>query len=866
MKKKLLTGIIAALGLSLGVASCGDESSSIRTGDQTGHIRPTVQIDGKIITAAGSPESRANEDVHVTISEIKLKLTSADGSFAQEWESVDEFDKEAEFKVGDYTLEAYYGSEKDEGYSKPHFHGQQALTVRYDQTTDVALSATMKNSRVKVRYTDAFKDYMTAYQAQIVSSTGLVIDMPGNETSPAYVRPGTVTVNLNFTRHDGKNLAIEVAQFEAKERTEHVVTIDIAGGDAGSDATLTINFSDAIDTVTREINLSDELFDAPAPELTPEGWTAGYEFPHIENTAAPAQVKANILARGGIKSVILHTESSSLDALGWPQEIDLATASAAEQTLLTSLGLKALGVWKNPAQMAVVDFTDVFPNLGVGLGLEESIHTFSLQVKDQLGKISDVLQFSVKSSLGQIEIIWANAVIGRNVINAEVTYNGTKDLADATFTKRNLLGAWDNLIPSNIQPVDGMPGTYTLSLTAPNAIEASLTLRALFGSSYSDLDFEIFTPPFELIASPNDTFAKYAIVTVNCVDADAALVAGNLTFTRNGQPYDRYVRDGADIKFINLKPNTKYTFGASSANQSASTELTTEVDEHLPGCDPHDDDPDVEHSVGFGTWSSVKKGDYQYLWSTPGWATLNELTTSEPGSGSSSGINCNGAAYKATSGTIPANGRSTQSTAGGGGIGTKKNADGHTTGVAKISNLKNEHSGENAALIRTVAWGQGNSAHAGSQDNQGFGTGFHNPTPGQLYLGSYNNGPQYGVAFRSRPSALEFYYKYITVTSANGDYGTVEVTVYDADGVAIATGSAQLNELSAYRTKPETIALEYERGAAKAAKLSIIFKSSGNSDALAKNLKFWHTPGGKNISGGEYVGSELYIDDVRLIY
>ena len=59
---------------------------------------------------------------------------------------------------------------------------------------------------------------------------------------------------------------------------------------------------------------------------------------------------------------------------------------------------------------------------------------------------------------------------------------------------------------------------------------------------------------------------------------------------------------------------------------------------------------------------------------------------------------------------------------------------------------------------------------------------------------------------------------------------------------------------------------EYAPGTNKAVKISIKFKSSGNEAAKAHDMNYWTTPGGNNTSGGEYVGSELYIDDVKLIY
>jgi len=267
---------------------------------------------------------------------------------------------------------------------------------------------------------------------------------------------------------------------------------------------------------------------------------------------------------------------------------------------------------------------------------------------------------------------------------------------------------------------------------------------------------------------------------------------------------------------------------------------------------------------GFEDWSTEKKGDYQYLWLLGGgaWNTLNALTCSQSGSGSGSGLNTGGCAYKATSGTIPANSRNTTSMDGGGLWGTSKSGDGNTVGDANLHNDK-QHSGSNAALIRTIGWGSNNKASA-LASGQHFGT-CDNQTPGELFLGSIDGtNPVYGAAFASRPTSLSFFYHYDVVTAGNGDYGTVEVKVLAADGTEIFSATQRLTEVANY--SEVIIPFSYNVDA-KAAKLSLIFKSSANSDIYtSQSTSNWRCPGVKNVSGGEYIGSELYIDDITLNY
>lgn len=142
-----------------------------------------------------------------------------------------------------------------------------------------------------------------------------------------------------------------------------------------------------------------------------------------------------------------------------------------------------------------------------------------------------------------------------------------------------------------------------------------------------------------------------------------------------------------------------------------------------------------------------------------------------------------------------------------------------------------------------------------------FGTEVNNMTPGELKLEDYT--------FGSRPSALSFYYHYDVVKAGNGDFGTVEIEVLDQDGQTIASGNANITEpesdkLGQYQEM--RLNLKYDIHSQKASKISIKFVSSVNPAALKKDKDFWNLPGYNNLSGGEYVGSELYVDDITLIY
>ena len=233
------------------------------------------------------------------------------------------------------------------------------------------------------------------------------------------------------------------------------------------------------------------------------------------------------------------------------------------------------------------------------------------------------------------------------------------------------------------------------------------------------------------------------------------------------------------------------------------------------------------------------------------WGTKNELTCS--GGNSSAPYS-----YNKTSGTIPANSRSRYSHGDGGNFLSNK-SEGHTDGQAEIWNDR-QNTGKNAALIRTVGWCNGASGNTASS----AGRTCNNKTPGELYLGTYVGDETTGYPMSSRPSGVSFYYHYDVKSPQNGDYGTVYVEVLDADDKPIASGKKELTECPAY--KPESVPLTYTYNANKAKTIKVVFKSSENPSALELNKNFWDYPKDTNLSGGEYVGSELYIDDIELIY
>lgn len=90
----------------------------------------------------------------------------------------------------------------------------------------------------------------------------------------------------------------------------------------------------------------------------------------------------------------LTTASASLVKKGWPESVDLAKCDQATQDKLKELGLNVLGLWKNPDEMAVIDFTNVLSAIPYEEGADNT-SVFTVNVTDLYNKTCEPVTFKV---------------------------------------------------------------------------------------------------------------------------------------------------------------------------------------------------------------------------------------------------------------------------------------------------------------------------------------------------------------------------------------------------------------------------------------------------------------------------------------
>ena len=833
MKKPLFLGFLCS-ALLLGLSACSDGDTPGVKG--YGKISPTVDIDGNVKSSRSRVEAG-----DITVNDLSVKLTSADGSYSNTWASVAEFPTDQSFKVGEYNFEVFYGDEYSEGFEKPYFHGSQTIEVNENLTTPVSLTAELANTMVTIQYTDNFRNYMSSWSAQLHSNGGNYIDYVSSETRPAYLRPGDVEIYVDYTKQNGKSYRFLAATFPAAAKTHYTVTIDL-NQDAGA-AFITVIFDESTVEEPVTINL-DDIENAPAPVVTYSGFNPEEVMTVVPGYLQGQAPKFSIVAQGGLKAVKMTTISATLLAQGWPAEVDLCNCDAATQQRLTNLGFAGRGLFKNPDKMATIDLTGMIEKIAVVSG--DNTTAITLVVEDKMTKASEPITLTINTEELHLELANAQTLIqGDNELTIDLLYNGGDPTGVVDIQYFNDRATWSTMPvvytaqTSNSRAVSPI-NRYTAVVTTPDA-NSDLKIRAIIGAGTSstvtsadvaiDRETAVVTPA----VSEGGAYATKAIVNCSASTSQGAVTGAQLESLLAGSTVYLSSDGGANFSRANatynagqqsytitgLNPSVSYqvkvSTGTGSVAELPAASFSTEAAAQLPNgnCDGATSVPNSGRN-----WENVAFPN--------GWGTNNPMTTSQ-------GSNY---AYCRISGTIA----SSDAVSG------------------------------SAVLLRTIGWGSGNTASGSVSsgvmkyaDAGLYHLGSSRSARPEGYTGvsgSLNTDDlDCGIAFTSRPSALTFKYKYTPKNAA--DKGQAYIWVKDASGNIIAEGVAELTSASSYTTA--TINLSYSAHV-KAAKIYVRFLSTCVPDALTKSGDWFTPPPFANLSNGKYLGSQLLIDDIVLTY
>lgn len=855
----ILSRLLCFCCLFVGLYSCQEEDNTILN---TGKLSFQMGVD---TTLVGSSSTRASNILELSgfdDPDSYKVVISQDSGVVAEYARFDKMPAEIELEAGAYSVEVSKGTKTAAAFNSPYFSGKQDFTIVKDMTTPVEVMASMENSRVTVDFSD---DFLETYEDYTLSFMTNKMTLPlvyeKGEYRPMYFQAdasGTkLTIGMELVNVYGKDVqytattTIKQKQWtkltvRTDEKGLNGVAIDVVLNDETKETVyVNIGIPDFMEQLKGAPHVTCETFQWTGNEVQETPFDLGLK--DVGNVLdAPTLV--SVLAGGKIAEMKLSLSQDNKTVFNY----DLANLSEDQQATLKNeykLDVNSADI-KDKLQYSF----DMQPLLNALKGTTaESEYLVTLSVKDALPNPNT----TVRSLKGTLNKVGAPSI--------------TTELSDMSFEEESYVGGEVNVefsAPAGIKLVQlNISELISEDITAGSSISnieyvsgsnqilfkpewfnslkygtymVTINIEDLYGQTASkSFNIEVKAPAFEwaMAKDEGDVFAKYAFLRVKAKDAS------KVKFYQNGKEIvsnlkllGRNVETGV-VSFVwkELEPGTKYENitakydGRFELKTSFTTENAEKENDYLEGIGqlenwsvgPDGMEGNKQTITTAGRYSSKPYRSWE-RWSVWAWGTLNEKTTQYGETKSSSIVIASGGyewtRYVANSGTIRTEG----------------------------------FNGGYAALIRTVGWGAGNTA-GGSYSI------INEITPGELYLGTYENGAKYGIPFSSRPRGFKFKFKYEV---KNTDKFIAQIVLLNNDGQEIAL--AELDESKKVLTQEweNATVLIPEYKDKHVASMYIRFVS-GTSSSRDDIITFAPAT---NLSNGENIGSQLYIDDVELIY
>lgn len=827
------------IALAIGFSSCSQD----RLTDSSRGGRLALSVNSNADVATPTTKSEESEQLP-NVGEFKLELYEG-GNLLNSWDRFDQFEQNALFPKGSYSMKASLGMLEQEGFESPYFEGSENFLIQTGELTQVTITARLANTKATIEYSEAFKKYFSEYSAKVSSPSSGDITFTSDESRAAYFKPSQLSVNLDVKNQQGTSSTIKAATVENTLAQHHYrFRFDV---DAGS-STLKVTFDTSTAEESVEIDVSQEAMGAPAPTITNKGFADGTAIEVYEGSAhTEANLESYINARSGLTACILKTNSSFLLSQGWPAAIDLMSATAQEWTLLKSFGLDARGLSGVVENIAMVDFKGVVPNLMVESGSDE--HSFTIEAVDRYSKSSTTTltihtidnEFSILEPTQSVTVGSMSTTLACHLLGADFNLKAQALLNDE----------WKEI---SFNLLSSESGTHQLELDFPSLITPSTMVRLIAGAKQQEIKLPVFIPEFDLkVNSELDVYAGHADLQLYCDDATA------MNYFKQAAIYAEYAPLGSD-EWVRAEQSKVGEFIRLSLPQDSQQENSYQirsilVDGELQHSGINNYEVTTERATqlpnsSFEQWYEtmvwrktifLSGGEYVYAFYPSAnadntfWASYNDKTTQPRGDASWF--------YCAYPGMVPT-------------AKTSFTAANHLNRFDGKSLNIDAHSGDNAMEIATVGWGKNNwtNSNASAEYKQ----------PGLLYIGSYNRSSQqesHGAPFASRPRSLEFHYKFY---SYNQESAKATVIVENAEREEIGRGELSINASIDSYTKADVV-INYSR-ASKASFIRVEFLSTDSETPQTKAIQ--GSKGALNAGYGDsrHIGSILTVDDVTLTY
>lgn len=845
--KYLIYGAICATSILSG-ASCSVDTTEERTGSAL--LVPSVSIDPSVITVNGV-SSLTGITPLPSPADMSLRLTAGDGLYSKTWATLAEYPLREPYRPGAYRMEAFYGDIDSEGFDSPYIYGSANISLVSGGTLETEVTCSLANTALHIDFTPEFTGYFSDASAILHSAGGGYICYPTAETRYAFVRPGQITLNLDITMPDGRHASFMAAKID-RALAGHLYNATISLNAAAADSPeITVSFDELSQADDVVIRLTPEFLASKAPEVEAVGFRSD-EPVTFDEGSRPAEAVSFCISGADASSLLLSTNAPSLEALGWPEEIDLVSAPQSQLSQLETMGLR---LSRTGGRITDVDLTGVMPRLR--FSSDSQLSTFSLTAIGPSGKLDGPVTLAVSLRPVDISVVSATDIImGVNMAQLKILAGGDDLQSNLAIEILDARGHWKAVPIESITPCEGSQHEYLVNVAVDPAGAESVEMRVIYcGQIKTRTTLKAVQPDYSVTVDP---FALLAIVKIDAADpALLEAITSLINVYVDGEQPLMFVRQPARGYVIvgGLESGRRYTLTTTLFNRadagshmSPAIVFTTEKASQIPNGDFEEIRSEAvkyDRMPSGGRYSQsivdiFNQQNYtSFHLSVPRrWANTNAKTF------------CMAASNKNTWYMQPS-----------------------------VYTVKDCTEGAYAVTIRSCAWDiHGEPIPDYRQESMPF-VGYSRNIPriahraaGKLLLGDYSFDPstmteryESGIPFESRPAALNGFYKFIPTVDDLSDCGIVSVEVIgDNNGadIVIASGTARLTSATSYTAF--SVPLEYIDFGIKATRLNILFSSSchiGSIETESAEIVTFSNPVTSTSIGGE-----LTVDGLTLSY
>lgn len=897
MGKKYTTILTLFAIICVSFAGC-EQDERHATGYGTMNIR--LSANSSMIEVGRSSDTRTQStDQQSAIATTRAKEAPEASSFSlslsnekaevKHWNSYADFKEEEKIAIGNYTLKAYYGDEKKEGFNAAYYEGSTDIQILENQNSTAEITCYVANVQLTVICSEAVQKYFTTFEMQARSSKGTTIDIAKDDQRPVYLKPGSLQLEAKVKKQNGIGQTLRLLDIdETQARQHYIIQVDVNGGDTGS-GTLNVTYNTVQSEEVVTIDISDASLNLKAPEFTAQGFDNGQTIT-LREGSQPESMKVTLNARAGIRECDLLIESPYLNSEtvgidGLVKLVPTSDAAKAMKQKIVDQGLRLLGLEDEKIErLALIDFTQLVMNM-VCTGDNDESSKFTLRAVDKRGVVHETdLSFTTTLQSNQFSFpeITKTILIGSTEAEAKINLltsgtTGEQDVNNVIFEYRNEANEWIKATTEWIGDNTEEVKSHTVKIKKLPEVHRNLVVRARYGSKISEEQtLSYYIPEFTINADEKDIWARKATLQVkaNTVEEQNAVLK-YLKFTHNNSEIKTTKKDNTYL-WTEREPGTEYNVvgicnEGGEVTYETSYLLITEAATQLPNWNfegewspgPYDEQSinkggpwSKKVNIGIAHWGEVTYESSSWNVKVPkrddkgGWETVNKKTM--PSSPSQTN----------TWYIVPSSQRVSSITNNG-------------NYSMKLTNVGWHDQGTEIDLYgTTAAYGDNYKSFPGF-DKMKVPSSL-NYSVGRLFLGSYSysSGNEIyteGYSFTTRPAKMTFKYKYTSKIDATKDKGYIKV-ILKSDNEILFEKEEVIDDTSKNANAlTMTIPFTYPDNCKKPTSICVMLCSSTagkNMDQSYENNNISHF----DIGISEYkaqacvTGSELYIDDIELIY